>query len=1067
MSKLPAVLAAVLLGAGMVFSADKLEEGFRNPPDSSRAWVLYFVGDRNDPTVTREGLTRDLEAMRAQGLGGVVFFYGWMFRDPDGTTHWQNEPEWWETMRFAIREAKRVGLQVVLFNSPIWNSGGPWVAPEDAMKEFTWSRMEVEGPGKISQLLPPLPGRENFVRDVFVVAYPRPGGGRTSRLSVAHPLVTSSPHRATGRRIKGREPYDMIVRENPLQSLMDGNGLTSVTLEPGEEAFVEYTFEKPFSCDSLYLQLDRQKGAVDVEVFARDAAGELVAKHRFTMDADGSAAGKAPVEPRREAFPMVEAKSFRVVFKPRGAAEIHIAELELLNKDEMASGESFVPFFRARSATRPPFPPEAFRTGEGSPPPDWIVSSNEVIDLTSQVKEGRLDWDVPPGKWTVLRFGYTLTGVRIVPEQFVERLGEGFEVDRFDRAALERHFNAHIAKFLDDPALKGAIQGIEEDSWEVHWQTWSPGFPKEFDRRRGYEIVRWLPALTGEVVDGPVATNRFLGDFRQTISDLIADNFYGTYRDLARSRGVQFYSEAAGPRVEQFPPTDPLQFKGRTDVPMGEFHSFVTDKIIQPDNKEAASAAHLYGRDIVVAEAFTGLDDFRKSPFSIKALGDRAFCLGINRFFLHVCSHKPDERKPGPVMATLWGVGFNRHQTWWPMARGLFDYFARCQYLLQQGRFSGDLLYYYGAGTPAFAWKDRLSAPPPPGYDFDWCNTELLLSRLSVKEGKLVTPEGASYHALVLDDKLPLTQPVRDKLEELERAGAWIFHPQSTQELADALTAKGLGPDCLFEATGDLPEMLFIHRVAGEGDIYFLSNQSDGKVKTDVRFRVAGRRPELWDPVAGKTSQLSDFREKGDHTVVPLVFEPRQSWFVVFRKKDAGPAKEKPPENFPRLENILELEGPWKVSFDSQWGGPGQAVFERLQDWTRHSDAGIRNYSGMAVYRLEFEMPVQPGQPLFLDLGKVGSVARVRVNGTDCGIVWCAPWRVGITAAVQKGKNLLEIDVANTWINRLLYDQTLPEAQRLTWTNASRKCLGNSGPIAAGLMGPVVLQKPPEEGPEN
>ena len=578
-------------------SVDELSREFQKPPLASRAWVFYFIGDGNSPVVTREGLTRDLEAMKAQGLGGVVFFYGWMFRDADGTGHWQDEPAWWDTMRFAILEAKRVGLQVLMFNSPVWNSGGPWVKPADAMKEFSWSRTEVDGGREISLALPPLPQREGFARDAFVVAYPTPGTGRTTRMQITKPAVSSSPHEAGEKPKEGRQPTDMVEAGNPLRALVDGNYLTSVTLKPDGEPFIEYTFTEPFTCDTIYVQLDRQRGAVQIEVQAEDDAGKLVTHHRFSMDAPGAADGKAPVEPRRESFAPVKSKKFHIVFKQRGKKEIHVAEAELLNRDEVASAESFIPFFRAQSATRPPFPPAAFEKDVvAKPPPGWTVSGDKVIDLTAQVKDAKLDWDAPAGKWTILRFGYTLTGIRSVPGWVVPHLGDGFEVDRFDRAALERHFNAHIAKFLDNPALKGAIQGIEEDSWEAHWQNWSAAFPSEFRTRRGYEIARWLPALTGEVVDRPDATRNFLHDFRRTISDLIAENFYGAYRELAHRRGVQFHAEAAGPRVEKFAPTDPLQFKGRTDVPMGEFHSFFTDKIIQPDIKEAASPRIFTGR---------------------------------------------------------------------------------------------------------------------------------------------------------------------------------------------------------------------------------------------------------------------------------------------------------------------------------------------------------------------------------------------------------------------------------------------------------------------------------------
>lgn len=1087
------------------------EKDFRDPPAKSRAWMLYFFGDAQS-FVTREGLTRDLESMKAQGIGGVLFFYGWLFREPGkGASFYQNEPGWREMVAHALREARRLGLPVVFYNSPVWNSGGPWVKAEDAMKEYTWSRLETEGPGEREFDLPALPAREGFSSDAFVVAYPTPGQGRISRQFVARPRIRISPRSSEP---PARRPMALPAQPEPLISLTDGNFLTALTLVPDEAGqYIEYGFGSPFECEAMRLQIDGVTGPVDFELQVAGAeGGPWKTHHRFS-------AGKAgeSLEPLCENFAPVASPYFRLMIKPRRAGPVHVAELEFLHRGEMAAGDSFIPFLRAKTASRSPLFPNAFAAKASDVPAAWAINGDRVINLTGAVDgDGRLRWKVPPGKWTILRFGYTLTGIRSVPAWAVSHVGDGYEVDRFDRAALERHFNSFAGKFLDDPALQNAIVGIEEDSWEAWLQNWSAGFPAEFQSRTGYEITRWLPVLAGEVVDGAGASERFLGDFRRTIGDLIADNFYGAYRDLCRHRGIEFYAQAFGPGQRVAPPGDVLKCKGRTDVPMGEFHtSSDLRRIKSPDLKEASSAAHLYGKPLAAAEAFTGLDNFRVDPFAIKALGDRAFCAGINRFHLHLFLHKPDESKPGSTFATLWGTGFHRHQTWWPMANAYFDYLARCQHMLQRGRFVADFLYFYGEDVPTFAWgreKDAastLTPPPPEGYDFDWCNGEIIMTRLSVRDGQLVTPEGLTYRALLLPERRSMTPALLRKIEELVNAGATVIGPRpetassppeagaadaeirslagrlwgapspekfvtrrygrgriiavrSMQDitLREILKKDGIPPDFEHAGASAGSELLFIHRVDGSEDIYFISNQSDKSEKVDATFRVAGGSPQLWDPVTGGIRGLPESSKTSDgRTRVPLTLAPRQSFFVVFGN---GTVPSSGGANFPPSEPLEEIQGPWEVTFDPALGGPGQVVFDSLKDWTEMPEEGIRHYSGIATYRKKFDLKTPlSGRQVRLDLGLLKNVARVRLNGKDLGVVWTAPWQIELGDSLKPQGNELEIEVANLWINRLQLDRNRPEAERIARTNAASRTLGDDKLLPAGLLGPVTIQRLP------
>jgi hypothetical protein len=251
----------------------------------------------------------------------------------------------------------------------------------------------------------------------------------------------------------------------------------------------------------------------------------------------------------------------------------------------------------------------------------------------------------------------------------------------------------------------------------------------------------------------------------------------------------------------------------------------------------------------------------------------------------------------------------------------------------------------------------------------------------------------------------------------------------------------------------------YAHRQAEELDLYFVANPSDERVSTNARFRVTGRQPELWDPLTGGRRDLADFAMKGAVTEVPLQFEPRQSFFVVFHR--SAPAPSKSATNFASTHLLGELPGPWEVAFDPKWGGPERVLFAALEDWTKRPEDGIRHYSGIATYRTKFDrqaFAVASGTRVLLDLGTVKNLARVRLNGQDLGVVWCAPWRVDVTRALRDKDNHLEIAVANLWPNRLIRDSGLPVEQRLTWTTWN-PFKPDSALLPSGLLGPVTLRR--------
>jgi hypothetical protein len=789
--------------------------------------------------------------------------------------------------------------------------------------------------------------------------------------------------------------------------------------------------------------------------------------------------------------------------EPRlGGAEVQVAEAWFLRKGDAVSLRPGIKWWQFKSANRSfwdwPKQGPSVMLEEYSGADVQDTRKSEVVDLTSRMRpDGRLDWTAPAGRWTVLRFGYTLLGQRT-------RCGStvvGYEADMLTSAGIESQFKNLAEPMLAEAgdAVGRVLKALHVDSYEIgadvagQQPTWCADFRTQFKARRGYDMLRYMPALAKRVVDGREITDRFLFDVRQTIADLMAERFFGRFAQLAHEHGVAMQCET-GYGTYPHPHIDGMRCAGECDVPMGEFwHG--TDIMSRFDPfcnviRSVASPAHVYGHPVIQAESFTSWDHFIEYPSELKALGDEAFCDGLNRIVFHQYTHQPME---DVIPGWQYGAGthVDRHVTWFPMAGGWFTYLARCQSLLQAGRFFADVCYYYGEGSAKFVpGRTHVRPALPAGFDFDCINTDALRRLTSVKDGRLALRSGMSYRVLVLPEDGAMSPTVLAKVEELLRDGAIVVgsRPKRAPSLAghqafdrllsliadqiwgrkpsargsrrvgrgrvfwgqpvSAVLAKlGTPPDFLSKAP-----LRFIHRKLDGADAYFVSNQAKKPVRSECTFRMAGRQPELWDPVTGNTRPIEDFRSAAGRTTLTLGLAESGSCFVVFRNP-ALPSREIPA---PQLAQLAELTGPWNVSFDPKWGGPAGALFDGLIDWTARPEDGIRHYSGTATYRISFDCPGLPERSkLYLDLGKVMNVARVRLNGKDLGDVWCAPWRVDVTAAIRPGDNRLEIEVANLWINRLVGDASLPADKRFTRTNVG---YASDYPLSpSGLLGPVVL----------
>lgn len=548
-------------------------------------------------------------------------------------------------------------------------------------------------------------------------------------------------------------------------------------------------------------------------------------------------------------------------------------------------------------------------SGRATAPPESVVRRDGMVDLTSRMEmSGRLGWDVPAGDWTILRIGYTPVGRTNHPATPEAR---GLEVDKLSREALDAFWAGMMKTVLEDigPLAGKSLNNALVDSYEVGSQNWTPRFREEFQKRRGYDLLPYLPVFTGRVVDSPEISERFLWDVRRTVADLFADNYFGYFGELCHKHGLLFSTEPYGNGA-----FEDLTCGGRADIPMGEFW---IGGGARESCKLAASVAHVYGRKIVGAESFTATPEqgrWQQDPFSMKALGDLIYCMGVNRFIFHRYAHQPWRNVyPGMTMGQ-WGFHFERTNTWWEQGAAWLKYLARCQYLLQQGLFVADALYFVGEHAPvSMPLHPELKAK---GYDYDGCSAEVIM-RLSVKSGRLVLPDGMSYRVLVLPNSEFMTPQLLRKIRELVQAGATVIGPkpkkspslngypkcdEEVKQLADevwgkgkviegksvedVLAAMGVKPD--FEYTPKSAKLEFIHRVVGDTDIYFVSNQRARVEEVDVTFRVSGKVPELWHPDTGKMEKAPVWVEKDGRITIPLRFEPAGSVFVVFRKSAGG-----------------------------------------------------------------------------------------------------------------------------------------------------------------------------------
>jgi hypothetical protein len=958
-------------------AAGELEKNFSRPPDSARPWVYWTWLNAN---VTPEGITADLEAMRRVGIGGVLLL------DVDqgvleGSVKFMNDA-WRELFAHTVREAKRLGMEINLNNGPgYFGSGGAWMPPEMGIQTVVTSETRVHGGQSWSGQLP-VAGNHTAYRDVAVIAVAEPDLGTQKRFEIPN-----------------------------------------------------------FSFKAMTW-----KGWVNYN--------------------GGQSAPLAATAPDGVSIPL-----------------------------------------------------------------------EKVVNLTSRMKpDGSLEWDAPPGDWTVMRIGHAWSGSKPGP---AVGGSTGPEIDYLNKEAVRFHYNAMVKRIKESvgSAAAGTLVATHVDSWEGGGQNWTAEMPAEFRKRRGYEIETFLPVLAGRVIGNLQLTERFLWDLRQTVSELMVENYVAEFQRMTRESGLRLTFECYTTGGNDL---DAANF---VDEPMAEFWSPLEANGFKASTKSMSSAAHLNGRVIVGAESFTAdhAERWLRHPANLKPLADFAFSQGINRLVIHrYAAQRFLQPAPGLQMGP-WGQHYERTNTWWEWSLPWHTYLSRCQYLLRQGKPVADVL-----DLQAEEQLRRFQQRNLAGYDYTACGPDSFM-RMKVRDGRWIAPSGISYRLLVLPDSETMSIARLKHLIEGVRAGAAVFGlpPQATpgltgypkadaelkrlteelwgtgtpvpeRKVGDGFVFTGQSPETVLARLGLAPDfssdrpLIWNHRHMDGADVYFVANGSAGAVQAKATFRVTGKQPELWNPETGAIEAMDAFQINDGTTTVPLQFEPHGSVFVMFRKPAVGSGNamtELPPSSDkiivlnarygvlddpqktrdvavkvqalvdggnlsfsvgdlakdddpaygmvktlevtyssggksfrvsgrdtefitiePFQSNEGEIPGSWEVSFDPKWGGPDKVVFEKLEDWSKRPEAGIKYYSGTAVYRKTFPYQASDSKSkIHLDLGKVAVMARVKFNGRDLGILWKPPYRFDITPLVKAGDNELEIQVVNLWPNRLIGDEQLPE----------------------------------------
>ncbi len=1013
---------------------------FTNPPKEAMPWTFWYwmYG-----CVSDEGIRLDLEAMHNAGIDG---FYLMPIKDiSDGKqyngTARQLSPEWWKRMDTVFRTADSLKLEMgIHFSDGFALGGGPWIKPEESMQKVVWTDTVVTG-GKQRLVLPEPAHYKDYYEDIAVYAYPAEyQDNRKPKSSVEFPFRSSQPCDIV-------MSYDEPFTLRRVQIVTGGNNYQAHRFKVyASDNGVDYTFVREIE--------PARQGWQNTDAYATYSIPATTAKFfKFHWTPVGSDPGSEDMD----------AAKWKPNLKIGG---IVMGSEPVIDGYEGKSGA----VWRVS---------KLFKTADNE-----CLDTTKIIDITyklllSSRKNTTLDFKLPKGKWHILRIGHTSTG----HTNATGGGGRGLECDKFSVQAIDKQLSnwfENIYNHVPKDVARRVLTRLHVDSWECGSQNWGGNFAAEFKRRRGYDIMPWLPLYAGVPMVSSEKSEQVLRDVRLTIAELIDEVFFGRMEEKAREYGVKLSAESVAPTMV----SDGMLHYRHVDYPMGEFwlNSPTHDK--PNDMLDAVSGAHVYGKNIIQAEGFTEVrGTWDEHPGMLKPLLDQNYCLGINSIVFHVNTHNPwTDRAPG---MTLDGIGtfFQRDNTWWREMPAFTKYIRRCQALLQYGSPVTEIAVYTGDETPrrsilperlttslpglfssdALAKEEKRLANegqplevspvgvthtanmtkaetwinPLQGYRYDSFNHDVL-NGAKVENGIIKTAYGMNYDVLVVPQPRKMN-PDRivsawAEIDRIEAEGGKVIRSPWTES---DLTSIGIKRDI------NLPDGIdYIHRTGKDADIYFLSNHRD----TTITFKPQPRAERTFsysaDPVTGWISIAKAY----------ITLRPDESMFLIL--SDTGIDNSLISEETVTTD-VLPLENKgWKVTFEKT----GKTVdMEQLKDWTAFDDNSIKFYSGHATYETTFNYLKRKDSEVFINLEKVNNIATVYVNGTECGTTWCPPYSIDITKALKRGNNNLKITVTNTWANALQgNDQGTPPFDGI-WTNGKYR-RADKNLLPAGLTGDITLE---------
>ncbi len=1048
------ILAILMLAAINSQGQTTLLKDFQSPPNAAkpRVWWHWMNGN-----ISKDGIQKDLDWMKMTGIGGfqnfdanlatpVVVPKKLVFMDE----------EWKDAFKFTTDLAIKNGLEMAIAGSPGWSvTGGPWVEPQDAMKKIVWSEVLMKGGENFNGKLPALPSivgkyqdveltdgafsggfvgkKPEFAEDAYVIAYKL--SDKEKHLPMMNPKITVSGGDFD---VKGLLDHDIK------------KAYAIPPMEVGEDMYVQYSFDEP--------QTFRAFGVSGASHTALEDFNGAPENRSLKVSVDGvnwrtvAKVSGSIVPFNTVSIPTTTAKYWRMCFQtlpisfspmlammgvsaPTKPDGVNVAEFVLFNTSRINQAEDKAGFTPWKEDSE--FGDLAFKAEKAD-----VIETQNIIDLSDKMgADGSLNWTAPAGgEWIILRLGYSLTGRQNHP---ASPEATGLEVDKLSKEAVRKYINTYLDLYKDATGDQMGAKGLEYmvlDSYEAGHMNWTQNMPQEFQKRRGYSLLKYLPVLTGRVVNSLEESEKFLWDFRKTIGEMIAENHYDVIGEELHKRGMKRYTEShEGGRIYL---ADGMDVKKNAEIPMsamwtpGSLVPGADEEVrSEADIREAASVANIYGKPFVAAESMTSVGKpFQEYPEILKRTADLELASGLNRFVIHTSVHQPLDNAPGFSLGPF-GQYFSRLETSSGAgAKAWMDYLGRSSHMLQQGKNVADILYLYGENSN-ITWVCRQSLPNiPKGYEFDFVNSTALKNEIDAKNNKMVAKSGNAYEVLMLDESTEwMTLSVLESIAKLAKSGIKVIgtKPKGSPSLSDNVmvfaqlaneiwSLSNVGtevklasqPDVVISGTDH--KILFRHRQTKNSDIYWLDNRHVEPTSASVSFRVNGKIPELWNGQTGETSELS-YEMKDGRTIVPLDFESWGAYFIVFNEatKDAQHAIAKTTSSIVKVIN-----GDWNVNFN----GTDQK-FSALESWTNMENPIVKYFSGTATYKIDFDIKkLENGVNYQLDLGDVKNIAEVFLNGQNLGTVWKTPFLVNATDALKKGNNQLEIKVTNTWVNRLIGD---------------------------------------------